>query len=120
MHHSTNRSRAHEREERLDSDHCYLREGRAVGAYLGIATSQAIMGVSMGRDIKALGRSISGGRSGAYEEEVANGVQEALRELEENAAALGADALIGVDLDYAEVGNNMLMIAANGTAVNLA
>ena len=77
------------------------------------------MGVSMGRDIKALGRSISGGRSGAYEEEVAKGVQEALRELEENAAALGADALIAVDVDYAEVGNNMLMVAATGTAVKL-
>jgi uncharacterized protein YbjQ (UPF0145 family) len=95
-------------------------EGRTVSEYLGIATSQAIMGVSVGRDIKALGRSISGGRSGAYEEEVAKAVQEALRELGENAAALGADALVAVDLDYAEVGNNMLMVAASGTAVKLA
>ena len=95
-------------------------EGRAVSEYLGIATAQAIMGISMGRDIKAFGRSISGGRSGAYEEEVAKAVQEALRELEENAVELGADALIAVDLDYAEVGNNMLMVAASGTAVKLA
>lgn len=82
-------------------------------------TAQAIMGVSMGRDIKAFGRGVVGGRSSAYEEEVAKGVRDALKELEDAAAALGADAVVALDLDYAEVGKHMLMVAASGTAVKL-
>ncbi len=84
-----------------------------------IVTAQAIMGVSMGRDIKAFGRGVVGGRSSAYEEEVAKGVRDALKELEDAAAALGADAVVALDLDYAEVGKHMLMVAASGTAVKL-
>ena len=77
------------------------------------------MGVHVGRDIKALGRSIVGGRSGTYEEEFAKAVREAKDELQAAADALGADAVIAVTLDYEEVGDEMLMVAASETAVKL-
>ena len=94
-------------------------EGQLVREYLDVVTSQAIMGVHLGRDIKALGRSIVGGRSGTYEQEFAKGVREAKQELRDAAEALGADAIIAVALDYEEVGDEMLMVAASGTAVKL-
>jgi uncharacterized protein YbjQ (UPF0145 family) len=94
-------------------------EGRPVEQYLDVVTAQAIMGVHIGRDIKALGRSIVGGRSGAYEAEFAKAVREAKDELRDAAEALGADAVIAVALDYEEVGDEMLMVAACGTAVKL-
>lgn len=95
-------------------------EGQPVKQYLDVVTSQAIMGVHVGRDIKALGRSIVGGRSGTYEEEFAKAVREAKHELQGAAEALGADAVIAVAFDYEEVGDEMLMVAASGTAVRLA
>lgn len=94
-------------------------EGRPVREYLDLVSSQVIMGVHLGRDIKALGRSIVGGRSGTYEEEFAKAVREAKGELRAAAAALGADAVIAVAFDYEEVGEEMLMVAASGTAVKL-
>jgi uncharacterized protein YbjQ (UPF0145 family) len=94
-------------------------EGRPVEQYLDVVTAQAIMGVHIGRDIKALGRSIVGGRSGTYEVEFAKAVREAKDELRDAAEALGADAVIAVALDYEEVGDDMLMVAACGTAVKL-
>jgi uncharacterized protein YbjQ (UPF0145 family) len=94
-------------------------EGRPVEQYLDVVTAQAIMGVHIGRDIKALGRSIVGGRSGTYEAEFAKAVREAKDELRDAAEALGADAVIAVALDYEEVGDEMLMVAACGTAVKL-
>ena len=94
-------------------------EGQPVKEYLDVVTSQAIMGVHFGRDIKALGRSIVGGRSGTYEEEFAKAVGEAKQELRAAAEDLGADAVIAVALDYEEVGDEMLMVAASGTAVKL-
>ena len=96
-------------------------EGRAVADYLGIVNAQAIMGVAIGKDFKALGRNITGGRSGAYEGEVAEALDAVKGELADAAAALGADAVIGVDFDYEGVGSNgaMLMVAASGTAVRL-
>ncbi len=95
-------------------------EGRQVSNYLGIVSAQAIMGVHIGKDIKALGRNIVGGRSAAYEKEVATAVADVTAELEAAAVALGADAVVSVDLDYETVNNNMLMVAASGTAVQLA
>ena len=94
-------------------------EGQPVKEYLDVVTSQAIMGVHLGRDIKALGRSIVGGRSGTYEQEFAKAVGEAKGELQAVAEALGADAVIAVAFDYEEVGDEMLMVAASGTAVKL-
>jgi uncharacterized protein YbjQ (UPF0145 family) len=94
-------------------------EGRPVKEYLDVVTSQAIMGVHLGRDLKAFGRSLVGGRSGAYEEEFAKAVREAKDELRAAAEELRADAVIAVALDYEEVGDDMLMVAVTGTAVRL-
>ena len=93
-------------------------DGRRVTAYRGIVTGEAILGANIFRDLFAGIRDIVGGRSAAYEQELAKARALALREMEENAAALGADAVVGVDLDY-EVINNMLMVSASGTAVSL-
>jgi len=93
-------------------------EGRRITAYRGIVTGEAILGANIIRDLFAGITDILGGRSGAYEAELAKARQTALHEMEERAAALGADAVVGVDLDY-EVINNMLMVSASGTAVSL-
>lgn len=95
-------------------------EGRPVAQYLDIVTSQTIMGVHIGRDIKAFGRSIVGGRSGTYEQEFAKAAVASKSEIVAAAEVLGADAILGVRLDYEEVGDDMLMVAASGTAVKLA
>lgn len=93
-------------------------EGHPVAAYLGIVTGEAILGANIFRDLFASVRDIVGGRSAAYEEELGRARKTALREMEEQAAALGATAVVGIDLDY-EVINNMLMVSASGTAVKL-
>jgi len=96
-------------------------EGRPVGEYLGIVSGEAIMGANMFKDMFAGIRDIVGGRSGAYEEELRRAKDIAMREMQDNAAHLGADAILGVDLDYETVGANgsMLMVTASGTAVRL-
>lgn len=93
-------------------------EGRPITGYLGIVTGEAILGANIFRDLFAGIRDIVGGRAGAYEQELGKARKTALREMEEVAASLGADAVVGVDLDY-EVINNMLMVTASGTAVRL-
>lgn len=93
-------------------------EGRAIAEYKGIVTGEAIMGANIVRDLFAGITDIIGGRSGAYEQKLGEGRQTALREMEYRARDLGADAVVGVDLDY-EVINNMLMVSASGTAVKL-
>ena len=97
-------------------------EGRPVAAYLGIVTGEAIMGANLFKDLFAGVRDIVGGRSGAYEDELRKARSIALEELGMAAAQLGADAVVGVDLDYETVGQNgsMLMVTASGTAVKLA
>jgi uncharacterized protein YbjQ (UPF0145 family) len=95
-------------------------EGRPVKDYLGVVTSQAIMGIALGKDVKAWGRGLVGGRSGDYEKEITTAVSEAMTELGYAGTALGADALIGVAINYESVGHKMLMVAASGTAVKLA
>ena len=93
-------------------------EGKSITDYRGIVTGEAILGANIMRDLFAGITDIIGGRSGAYEKELAKARETALSEMQDRAAALGANAVIGVDLDY-EVINNMLMVSASGTAVNL-
>ncbi len=94
-------------------------EGRTITEYRGIVVGEAILGANVFRDIFAGITGIIGGRSAAYEQSLGEARETALRELQERAAAPGANALVGVDLDY-EVINNMLMVSASDTAVRLA
>ena len=95
-------------------------EGRKITDYKGIVVGEAIMGANVVRDMFAGITDIIGGRSGAYESKLQDGRDTALREMEERAAALGANAVVGVDLDYEVVGQSMLMVSASGTAVVVA
>lgn len=98
-------------------------EGRRIVEYLGIVDGEAIMGANIFADLFAGIRNVIGGRSGAYEKELRKAKDIALKEMEQEAAGLGADAVIGVDLDYEtigfEQGGSMLMVTASGTAVKL-
>lgn len=94
-------------------------EGRKITAYKGIVVGEAIMGANVVRDLFASITDIVGGRSGAYESKLQDARDTALNELEQRAASLGADAVVGVDLDYEVVGQSMLMVSASGTAVDL-
>ena len=95
-------------------------EGSAITEYLGVVTGEAILGANIVRDLFAGVRDIVGGRSGAYEEELRRAREIALQEMEAEAAARGADAIVGIDLDYETVGQgSMLMVTAAGTAVRL-
>ncbi|MDO8607772.1 MAG: YbjQ family protein [Phaeospirillum sp.] len=98
-------------------------DGRNVTTYLGIVSGDAVMGTNIFRDMLASVRDIVGGRSGSYEKILGEAKQAALADLQARAAELGADAVIGVDLDYEVVGGDsktMLIVSANGTAVKLA
>lgn len=99
----------------------YTIEGKTISDYLGIASGEVIYGANVFRDIFAGLRDVIGGRSQSYETVVRDGREAALADLAEQAAAMGADAAIGVDIDYQTVGKNgtMLMVAAAGTAVKL-
>lgn len=92
---------------------------REILDYKGLVTGEAILGANIFKDLFAGIRDIVGGRSGAYEAELAKARTIALDEMQQNAARLGANAVIGVDLDYETVGNggSMLMVTATGTAV---
>ncbi|MFN4168233.1 MAG: heavy metal-binding domain-containing protein [Pannonibacter phragmitetus] len=94
-------------------------QGREIVEYRGLVTGEAILGANIFKDLFAGIRDIVGGRSGAYEAELAKARKIALDELQQQAASLGANAVIGVDLDYETVGNggSMLMVSATGTAV---
>lgn len=95
-------------------------DGRTITEYLGVVTGEAILGANIVRDLFAGISDIVGGRSGAYEEELRKAREIAMRELEEEAASRGADAVVGIDLDYETVGQgSMLMVTASGTAVRL-
>lgn len=95
-------------------------DGRAITDYLGVVTGEAILGANIFKDLFAGVRDIVGGRSGAYEEELRRARQIALAEMEAEASSRGADAIVGIDLDYETVGNgSMLMVSASGTAVRL-
>ncbi|MCP5083796.1 MAG: heavy metal-binding domain-containing protein [Alphaproteobacteria bacterium] len=96
-------------------------EGRTVAEYRGIVAGEAVMGANIFRDLFASIRDIVGGRSGSYEKELNNARSIAIEEMSQEAAALGANAVIGVDIDYETVGDKstMLMVTAAGTAVLL-
>jgi len=94
-------------------------EGHKITAYHGIAVGEAIMGANVVRDVFASITDIVGGRSGAYESKLQDARDTALRELEERATSMGANAVVGVDLDYEVVGQSMLMVSASGTAVTV-
>lgn len=87
--------------------------------YRGIVVGEAIMGANVVRDFFAGITDIIGGRSGAYESKLQDARDTAMGELEQRAVALGANAVIGIDLDYEVVGDSMLMVSVSGTAVIL-
>ncbi|MBS9774881.1 MAG: YbjQ family protein [Tenacibaculum sp.] len=96
-------------------------DNKPVQKYLGIVSGETIIGANFIRDFFAGITDIVGGRSGSYEKVLREAKETALKEMEETAQKLGADAIIGVDLDYETVGSNggMLMVTASGTAVKL-
>jgi uncharacterized protein YbjQ (UPF0145 family) len=97
-------------------------EGRTITEYRGVVFGEVIEGVNFLRDFAASIRNVVGGRSGSYEEELVNARNNAMRELESRAYQVGADAVVGIDIDYEVLGanGNMLMVTASGTAVKLA
>jgi uncharacterized protein YbjQ (UPF0145 family) len=93
-------------------------EGKQIEHYLGLVSGEAILGANIFRDLFAGIRDIVGGRSASYESELRKAKEIAVREMTEQAQALGANAVVGVDLDYETVGGgSMLMVSASGTAV---
>ena len=94
-------------------------EGRPVSRYIGVVTGEAIIGANVFRDMFAAVRDIVGGRSATYEKALAEARDVALSEMEKRAEALGANGVIGIDLDYEVLGqsNGMLMVSCSGTAV---
>jgi uncharacterized protein YbjQ (UPF0145 family) len=94
-------------------------EGRSIRAYKGIVVGEVIAGVDFIKDFAAGLTNFFGGRSKSYEDELINARANALREMESRAAAMGANAVVGVDIDYEVLGtgNNMLMVTVSGTAV---
>lgn len=96
-------------------------EGRTITEYKGVVFGEVISGVNFLRDFAASIRNIVGGRSGSYEDELIKARTQAMNEMAERARALGADAVVGIDIDYEVLGqdNGMLMVTASGTAVKL-
>ena len=96
-------------------------EGKRIRQYLGVVTGEAVMGANVFRDLFAGIRDIVGGRSGGYEKELKKARNAAFEDLEEAAQSLGANAVVGVDIDYEVLGekNGMLMVSVSGTAVTV-
>ena len=94
-------------------------EGRRVAEYYGIVSGDAIVGANMFRDFFARIRDVVGGRAGGYENALRGAKDAAVEDMVTQARAMGANAVIGIDLDYETVGDSMLMVSANGTAVRL-
>ncbi|HEY9618541.1 MAG TPA: heavy metal-binding domain-containing protein [Microcoleaceae cyanobacterium] len=96
-------------------------EGKTIVTYYGIVSGEAILGANIFRDFFASIRDIVGGRSGMYEKSLREAKEIAMREMIEAAQAMGANAVIGIDIDYENIsigeGGNMLMVATSGTAV---
>ena len=95
-------------------------QGQTIREYLGIVVGESILATNIFRDIMAGLRDVVGGRSGAYEQKMQEAREIAINEMVEKAEALGANAVVGVDIDYETVGNNMMMVSVSGTAVKLA
>lgn len=94
-------------------------EGRQITEYLGFVTGEAIMGANVFRDFIAGITDLVGGRSGTYESKLADGRETALNEMQQLAQQRGANAVVGVDIDYEVIGDSMLMVSASGTAVKV-
>jgi len=96
-------------------------DGQPIAQYLGIVTGEAILGANIMKDLFAGVRDLVGGRSAAYERELAQARELAISEMTEKAQSMGANAIIAVDIDYETIGSNgsMLMVAASGTAVRV-
>jgi uncharacterized protein YbjQ (UPF0145 family) len=94
-------------------------DGKPVSQYLGVVTGEAIIGANIFRDMFAVVRDIVGGRSGTYEKALSEAREVAMGEMQRRAQELGANAVIGIDVDYEVLGQNngMLMVAVSGTAV---
>ena len=94
-------------------------QGKQITRYLGIVSGETIIGANVFRDFFAGIRDIVGGRSGSYEEVLRQAKDTALKEMQQQAMAMGGNAVIGVDVDYETVGSNgsMLMVTASGPAV---
>lgn len=93
-------------------------DGRKITNYLGLVTGETIIGANIFKDLFAGIRDIVGGRSGAYEKVLREAKETALAEMTDQAKRLGANAIIGIDLDYETIGQGMLMVSASGTAVH--
>jgi uncharacterized protein YbjQ (UPF0145 family) len=97
-------------------------EGRSISQYIGLVSGEAVMGANIFRDMFAGIRDIVGGRSGSYENVLRGGRDQALSDIIEEARKLGADAIVGISIDYEAIGAraSMLMVVVTGTAVKLA
>ncbi|MBL7960469.1 heavy metal-binding domain-containing protein [bacterium] len=93
-------------------------EGKRITKYYGLVSGEAILGANIFRDFFAGIRDIVGGRSAAYEEELRKAKAIAVKEMEDQAQAMGANAVVAVDIDYETIGQSMLMVTACGTAVH--
>ncbi|ELZ05835.1 MULTISPECIES: YbjQ family protein [Natrialba] len=92
-------------------------DGREVTEYCGIVTGEAVIGANVVSDIAAGIRDVVGGRSGSYERKIETGREEAIADIREEAADLGADAVVGASFDYEEMAEGMLWVNLSGTAV---
>ena len=94
-------------------------EGRPVQDYLGVVVGEAILGANIFKDMFGAIRDVVGGRSGAYEREMGRAREIAFQEMESKAQELGADGLVGIDIDYEVIGSggSMMMVSVSGTAV---
>ena len=97
-------------------------EGRTISEYKGVVFGEVISGVNFFKDFAAGIRNLVGGRSGSYEDELVKARSNAMEEMASRARSMGADAVVGIDIDYEVLGENggMLMVTASGTAVKLA
>lgn len=96
-------------------------QGRDIEQYLGVVVGEAILGANIFKDIFGAVRDIVGGRAGAYEDELGKARDIAFQEIEDEARAMGANAIVGIDIDYEVVGQNggMMMVSVSGTAVRV-
>lgn len=96
-------------------------EGRTIKEYKGVVTGETIIGANFVKDFFASIRDVVGGRAGSYENVLSEARETSMREMKERAARLGANAVVGIDVDYETIGqgNSMMMVAVSGTAVVL-
>lgn len=96
-------------------------EGQPVREYLGVVTGETIIGANVFKDFLAGMRDFFGGRSGSYEKVLREAKDTSLREMEERGRNIGANAIVGIDIDYETIGegNSMIMVSCSGTAVRI-